>query len=90
MKYRIKPFPKKRELRFKKEKEIKKNESHFNFRRQQYTLSYRLRGLAFGLIIAGIWYYFFLEHWSSYILIIPPIFGYFLGYLTGNFLYTKK
>ena len=90
MKYRIKPYPKKKELRFKNKKEIKKNIPYANSKRQQYTLSYRLKGLTFCLALAGVYSYFYLGYWSSYILIITPLFGYFLGYLVGNFLYTKK
>tara|TARA_B100001964_G_C13812301_1_gene413592 strand:- start:243 stop:512 length:270 start_codon:yes stop_codon:yes gene_type:complete len=89
MKYKIKPFPQKRELRFNKKKEIK-NIPKINSDRRKWTLSYRLNGLTFGLALAGIYTYYFLEYWSNYILIITPILGYFLGYLVGNFLYTKK
>ena len=90
MKYKIRPFPKKRKLRFKKEKVIEKNIIHSNFKRSQWTLSYRIQGLTFGLAVAGVYAYFYLGYLSYYVLIIPPIFGYFLGWLVGNFLYTKK
>ena len=91
MKYKIKPFPKKRKLRFQKEnKKIKKKRPFSHSKRQQYTLSYRLQGLTFGLAFAAIYSHFYLGYWSHYVLIITPLFGYFLGYLAGNFLYTKK
>lgn len=54
-----------------------------------WTLSYRLRGLAFGLILAGIYCYFIRHEWSVIVILAAGVLGWFLGWLAGRFLYTK-
>lgn len=54
-----------------------------------WTLSYRLKGLALALALAGIYNYLYLPDWSYRLLIGSVILGYFLGWLVGRFYYTK-
>jgi len=90
MSYKLKPFPKKKELRFKENKEIKKSTNIDSSEKRMFTLSYRINGLVFGLAAAIIYCYYFIEYWSPYVLIIASIFGYFIGLVVGVFSYTKK
>lgn len=55
-----------------------------------WTLSYRLKGLAIGLIAAGIFCYTYLHYWEKWLLLGAAILGYFLGWLVGHFTYTRK
>lgn len=89
MNYKIKPFPKKKELKF-KEENIKISPNIDNSKKRMFTLSYRINGLTLGLIAAGIYCYYFLGYWSIYVLIIAPVLGYFIGWFVGMFSYTKK
>ena len=57
--------------------------------RSMWTLSYRLRGLALGLVLAALYCYFYLEYWHKYLIIAASIMGYFLGWLVGRFTYLS-
>jgi len=55
-----------------------------------WTLSYRLQGMAIGLIAASIYCYVYLQYWSKILLISAGISGYFIGWVVGYWLYKKK
>ncbi len=54
-----------------------------------WTLSYRLKGITFGLAAAGLYCYFYLGTWPKELLIASAVAGYFLGWVIGRFYYTK-
>lgn len=55
-----------------------------------WTLSYRLKGMTLGLIVALGYCYFYLDYWSYKIIILAGILGYMLGWIVGRFFYTKN
>jgi len=54
------------------------------------TLSYRIKGLTGGTLIMFIYTYFYVGESSPKMLIAGGVLGYFLGWVAGNFFYTKK
>jgi len=58
--------------------------------KSMWTLSYRLKGMAFGLIAMVVYCYIYVGYYSAKLLIAAGILGYFLGWVVGNFSYTKK
>ena len=57
---------------------------------KSWTLSYRLKGLALGLIAVGVYNYLFWPEWEIKFLIAGGVLGYFLGWIAGYFTYSKK
>lgn len=58
--------------------------------RSMWTLSYRLQGLALGLVVILLYCYFHLGYWHKYLIIAGGIAGYFLGWLVGRFTYRSR
>jgi hypothetical protein len=57
---------------------------------RSWTLSYRLKGMAIGLIGVGIYSYLYRPELEAKFLIAGGVLGYFLGWVTGYFTYSKK
>ena len=58
--------------------------------RSMWTLSYRLKGVALGLIAVFVFCYFQVGDYPIKYIIGGGILGYFLGWMAGSFFYTKK
>lgn len=54
-----------------------------------FTLSYRIKGMALGLIVAVVYCLLFLHAWSVKYLIAGPIVGVMLGWIAGRFFYRS-
>lgn len=58
--------------------------------KSMWTLSYRLKGLAFGLIAMAVYCYIYVGYYPAKYFIAAGILGYFLGWVAGSFFYTNK
>jgi len=58
--------------------------------KSMWTLSYRLKGIAFGLMAFAAYCYIYLGYYPIKYFIAAGILGYFLGWVAGSFFYTKK
>ena len=58
--------------------------------RSLWTLSWRIKGLSFGLLAAAVFCYFYLQNWDKWILLLGLAAGYFLGWLVGLFTYQEN
>ncbi|PIR07143.1 MAG: hypothetical protein COV55_01790 [Candidatus Komeilibacteria bacterium CG11_big_fil_rev_8_21_14_0_20_36_20] len=58
--------------------------------RNNWTLSYRIKGLTIGLLGAIFYCYFYAHDWSKLAIISAGVVGYFLGWVVGIFFYTDK
>ena len=55
-----------------------------------WTMSYRLQGMAIGLMAAAIYCYAYLQYWPKTLIISAGIFGYFAVWVVGTWMYKKK
>ncbi|MBT6691156.1 hypothetical protein HOB10_02410 [Candidatus Parcubacteria bacterium] len=61
-----------------------------NADKSNWTMSYRLQGMAIGLIAVAIYCYTYLQYWPKTLIISAGIFGYFAGWVVGSWAYKKK
>ena len=54
------------------------------------TLSYRIKGLTVGALLMFFYINFYLGKSDPKMIIAGGVFGYFVGWVVGNFFYTKK
>ena len=58
--------------------------------KSMWTLSYRLKGAALGIIAIFIFCYLKVGYYPAKYIVAGGILGYFFGWVAGSFFYTKK
>ena len=66
------------------------NKAKDEIAKSSWTMSYRIKGMTIGAALMFAYLHFHLGQDNPKMIVAGGIVGYFLGWLTGNFFYTKK
>ena len=62
----------------------------YDAKRAATVFSYRINGLLLGVLVVYLFCYFYVGEYPAKYLVAGGVLGYFLGWVAGNFFYTKK